>query len=72
MKKIADIVETLGQNVTEGYQSMENGIVNGYKKIEAGAVDGFHKITDPCVEVLFAKEGETANGAKMRLNKKER
>ena len=47
-------------------------MVGGYKKIEEGAVSGFNKVTDKCVEVLFAKEGETVEKAKERLasNKK--
>lgn len=46
------------------------GTVNGYKKIETGAVEGFGKVADKCVEVLFAKEGESVEDAKKRLNHK--
>ena len=56
MKKIADVVEEMGQAVT-----------SGYKKIESGAVTGFEKVTDQCVAVLFAKEGETVEEARARL-----
>lgn len=59
MKKIADVVEEMGQAVT-----------SGYKKIEDGAVTGFEKVTDKCVDVLFAKEGETVEEAKARLSTK--
>ena len=59
MKKIADVVEKMGQAVT-----------NGYKKIENGAVTGFEKVTDKCIDVLFAKEGETVEEAKTRLSTK--
>ena len=59
MKKIADIVDEMGQVVT-----------SGYKKIENGAVTGFEKVTDKCVDVLFAKEGETVEEAKARLSAK--
>ena len=67
MKKIADVVERMGQVVTSGYKKIENGVVSGYKKIENGAVSGFEKVTDQCVAALFAKEGETAKEAKARL-----
>ena len=70
MKKIADIVDEMGQVVTSGYKKIENGVVSSYKKIENGAVSGFEKVTDKCVGVLFAKEGETAEEAKARLSKK--
>jgi hypothetical protein len=54
-----------------GYKKIENGVVTGYKKIETGVVDGFGKVVDKCVEVLFAKEGESVEDAKKRLNHKE-
>jgi hypothetical protein len=41
--------------------------VDGYKKMETGIVEGFTKVTDKCVEVLFAKEGESVAEAKERL-----
>ncbi|MBQ4559333.1 MAG: hypothetical protein IJA54_03285 [Tyzzerella sp.] len=61
MKKLADVNEKIAEKVVEGY-----------KKIEEGAVSGFNKVTDKCVEVLFAKQGETVEKAKERLasNKK--
>ena len=58
--------------VVEGYKKIENGVVGGYKKIETGAVDGFNKVTDKCVEVLFAREGESVEDAKQRLSGKEK
>ena len=56
MRKIADIVENMGQTVTRGY-----------KAIETGAVTGYEKLSDKCVEILFAKEGEFVEEAKARL-----
>ena len=44
--------------------------MEGYKKIETGVVEGFGKVVDKCVEVLFAKEGESAEEAKARLEGK--
>ena len=67
MEKIADVVEKMGQVVTSGCKKLEDGVVSGYKKIESGAVNGFEKVSDQCVDVLFAKEGETAKEAKARL-----
>ena len=67
MKKIADVVEKMGQAVTSGYKKIEDSVVSGYKRIENGAVTGFEKVTDKCVAVLFAKEGESAKEAKARL-----
>ena len=67
MKKIADVVEEMGQVVTSGYKKIEDGVVSGYRKIESGAVTGFEKVTNKCVDVLFAKEGETVEEAKARL-----
>ena len=71
MAKIADMVEKMGETVTEGYKKIENGVVNGYKKIETGVVEGFGKVSDKCVEKLFAKEGESVEDAKKRLSGEE-
>ena len=71
MAKIAEQIEKISQGVTEGYQKIEDGVVSGYKKIETGAVEGFGKVVDKCVEVLFAKEGESVEEAKARLQGKE-
>ena len=71
MTKIANMVEKIGETVTEGYQKIEDGVVGGYKKIENGVVEGFTKVTDKCVEVLFAKEGESVEDAKKRLSGEE-
>ena len=57
--------------VVSGYKKIEDGVVTGYKKIETGAVEGFGKVVDKCVEVLFAREGESVEEAKKRLNRKE-
>lgn len=71
MTKFADHMEKITGSVAEGYQKIEDGVVAGYKKIETGAVEGFGKVVDKCVEVLFAKEGESMEDAKKRLNHRE-
>ena len=60
------------QGVVTGYKKIENGVVGSYKKIETGVVDGFGKVVDKCVEVLFAKEGESVEDAKARLSGKDK
>ena len=70
MKKIADVVEKMGQAVTNGYKKIENGVVSGYQKIENGSVTGLEKASDKCIDVLFAKEGETVEEAKVRFSAK--
>ena len=72
MAKLADHMEKIAEGVTEGYQKIEDGVVTGYKKIETGAVEGFGKVVDKCVEVLFAKEGESVEHAKARLSGKDK
>lgn len=67
MRKIADIVENMGQTVTRGYKAIETGAVSGYKAIENGAVTGYEKVSGKCAEILFAKEGEFVEEAKARL-----
>ena len=58
--------------IVDGYKKIETGVVEGYKKMEAGAVEGFGKVVDKCVDVLFAKEGESTEDAKARLRGKDK
>lgn len=60
------------KGVVDGYKKIENGVVNGYLKMQNGVVKGFGKVVDKCVEVMFAKEGETVEEAKARLNGKDK
>lgn len=60
------------KGVVDGYKKIEDGVVSGYKKIEDGVVEGFGKVVDKCVEVLFAREGESVEDAKARLSGKEK
>jgi hypothetical protein len=71
MAKFADHMEKIAGGVVEGYQKIEDGVVTGYKKIEGGVVEGFGKVVDKCVEVMFAKDGESVEEAKARLTGKE-
>ena len=59
------------KGIVDGYKKIEDGVVGGYKKIENGVVEGFGKVTDKCVEVLFARDGESVEDAKKRLSPKE-
>jgi len=71
MSKFAETNEKIAGGVVKGYKKIENGVVSGYKKVENGVVEGFGKVTDKCVEVLFAKKGESAEDAKARLSGKD-
>ena len=71
MSKLVETNEKIAEKVVEGYKKIETGVVDGYKKIETGVVEGFEKVTDKCVEVLFAKQGESVQDAKARLSGKE-
>lgn len=72
MSKFMEANEKIADGVVKGYKKIEDGVVGGYKKIENGAVEGFGKVVDKCVEVLFAREGESVADAKARLNGKEK
>ena len=67
MSKLVEANEKIAEAVAGGYKKIETGVVEGYKKIETGAVEGFNKVSDKCVEKLFAKEGESVEDAKKRL-----
>lgn len=64
--------QKIEQGVVTGYKKIEEGVVGGYKKIEDGVVGGFSKVIDKCVEVLFAREGESVEEAKARLSGKDK
>ena len=66
--KLVKANKKIENGVVAGYKKIEEGVVGGYKKIETGVVEGFGKVTDKCVEVLFAKEGESVEDAKKRLS----
>lgn len=68
MSKFAETNEKIAQAVTEGYQKIEDSVVSGYKKVEEGVLVSFGKVSDKCVEILFAKDGETVEDAKKRLS----
>lgn len=72
MSKFMEANEKIAETVVKGYKKIEDGVVSGYKKIEEGVVEGFDKVTDKCVEVLFAKEGESVEDAKARLSGKDK
>lgn len=68
MSKFVEANEKIAEGVVKGYKKIEDGVVGGYKKIETGVVEGFGKVTDKCVEMLFAKDGESVEDAKKRLS----
>lgn len=72
MSKFVKANEKIAEGVVAGYKKIEDGVVSGYKKIEDGVVEGFGKVIDKCVEVMFAKDGETVEEAKERLSGKEK
>ena len=62
--------KAIEHGVVGTYEKIEDAVVSGYKKVEQGAVSGFTKLTDKFVEKFFAREGETVEEAKERLNRK--
>lgn len=58
-----------GTAVTEGYKKIEDGVVGGFKKLEENVVGGFTRVSDKFIDVLFTKENETVEEAKVRLKK---
>ena len=61
MAKIADHMEKISGGVVEGYKKIESGVVTGYKKVE-----------DAFVNTFIAKEGESVEDAKKRIEKDRR
>ena len=65
---MAKIAEKISDTVTESYHKIEDSVVGGCKKIENAFADGFNAVSDKCIDVLFAKEGESVKDAKKRLS----
>ena len=61
MAKFADKMEKVSDSVVGGYKKIENGVVSGYKKVE-----------DAFVNTFIAKEGESVEDAKKRIEKDRR
>ena len=57
--------------IVKASENIADAITGGYKKIEESVVEGFNKVSDKCIDVLFAKEGESVEDAKKRLSGKE-
>ena len=70
MKQFVEFNEKIAKAVVGGYRAIENSVVNAYQTIENSAVKGFGLVVDRCVEMLFAKNGETVEEAKARLSGK--
>ena len=64
---MSDASQAMETGAQDAYQKIESAVVGGYRKIEDGVVGGFNKMTDKIVETLFAREGETAEQARKRL-----
>lgn len=71
MSKIKKINQKIEDAVVGGYKKIEDGVVDGYKKIEDGVVSGYKKIEEKFIDTFLAEEGETAEEARARLNRKE-
>lgn len=68
MSKFQEVNQKIEQGVVGGYKKIEDGVVNGYKKIEEGVVSGFRSIEDRFIDTFLAKEGETTEEARARIN----
>ena len=71
MSKFKEIHQKIEDAVVGGYQKIEEGVVEGYQKIEDGVVSGYKKIEDQFIDAFLAKDGETTEEARARLNGKE-
>lgn len=65
---LADETEKVGNVVVSAYQSVENFFVDGFHKVTNVFVGAYQSVEDKCVEWFFAKDGETVEQAKDRLN----
>ena len=72
MAKFADTTKKIEDTVVGAYKTIEDTVVGGYKKVEDTVVGDFQKISDKFVDKFLAREGETVEEAKERLEKEKR
>ncbi|MFT8993209.1 hypothetical protein [Leuconostoc mesenteroides] len=53
--------------IVKANKKIEEKVVKTYKTIENGAVEGFGNISDKFVDKYLAKDGESAQDAKKRI-----
>lgn len=64
------VVKAMSEAVVGAYKTIEEDVVGAYKKVEEGVVGAYKKVEDTFVEKFFAKEGESVEDAKKRLQGK--
>ena len=64
------VVKAMSEAVVGAYKTIEEDVVGAYKKVEEGFVGAYKKVEDTFVEKFFAKEGESVEDAKKRLQGK--
>jgi uncharacterized protein YutE (UPF0331/DUF86 family) len=55
--------------IVEANEKIEKVVVGGYKGIEKGVVNGYKKVEDKFVKTFLARDGETIEDAKKRVEK---
>ena len=63
------ITSFAGCNLADETEKMADGATKVYNSVEKFFVDGYGKVEDKFIEWFFAKDGETVEQAKDRLNK---
>ena len=64
-------MQQIENGVVNGYKAIENGVVSGYTAIQDGVVSGFTKVSDAFIMKFFARQGETFEQAKARMQAEE-
>ena len=65
----SETYQKIEDGVVGTYQKIEEGVVGTYKKIESGFVGAYKNMESQFVEHFLARNGESAEEAKERLNK---
>ena len=65
--KIVKASGKIAEGISGGFKKISDGVVEWYNKIEKGVVKGYTKIEDKFIENYLAKDGETVEEAKKRL-----
>ena len=70
--KIVKANQKIAETVVEGNKKIADGVTEGFQKISDAVAGGYTKIEDRFVDRFLAKEGETVEDAKKRLEEEKK
>ena len=71
MSRFQETNEKIENAVVGAYQKIEESVVGGYRTVEKNVVSAYKRVEDGFVSTFLARDGETAQQAKLRITGQE-